>query len=359
MSGDGGRHLTLVVPGLLGPLPSHGAPTLEVARVLSEGLELPALERFISRSTASPCPSREPGLAALLFDCFCVAKQGSDWPVAAVTRRLDGAREDGRWWLRADPVHLRASMGDLTLVDSSDLRVAMDEAEALTAEINTQLGEPALCLQALTPDRWYLGLDEAPRLVTEAPWEASGSPVSEHLPWGDDARHWQARINDVQMILHASPVNHERERRGESAINSVWLWGGGRTPRVPGVAWQGIWSDNPVVAGLGGLAEVASHALPADAGTWLTLAQTPGHHLLVASAAYVPVRCSDVDAWRSIVSAIEERWIAPLLDAMKSGHVQSVRLRGVPGHDFCLRRGQLGHWWRRISPFARIMTERR
>jgi len=359
MSEDRGRHLTLVVPGLLGPATANDAGGMEAARQLSEGLSLPVLERFFSRSTTIPSDCPKPGLAALLFDCFGVAGEGPDWPVAAVTRRLDGAGADRGWWLRADPVHLRVDMGELALLDDAGLRISMLEAEALVAEINEQLGDAGPRLEAPTEKRWYLCFDHGPRLVTEPPWEVSGSGIGEHLPRGDDAGRWRARINDVQMILHASPVNRERQRRGEPAINSLWLWGGGRIPRVPAGRWQGVCSDQALVRGLAGLAGATSGSLPADAHAWLARAASPGNHLLVWSAAYVPVRCRDVDAWRRFVSAVEERWVAPLLDALKSGGVQSVSLRTGGSRDFRLRRGQLAHWWRRARPFARVMCESR
>ncbi len=359
MSEDPDRHLTLVVPGVFGPAAVDGADHVEVARLLTEGLSLPSLERFLSRSTPIAPEHPEPGLAALLFGCFDVAREGPDWPVAAVTRRHDGGGEDGGWWLRADPVHLRVDMGGLVLLDSAGLRITATEAEALAAEINAQLDDPGWRLQALAAKRWYLGLDEAPRLATQAPWEVSGSSVAEHLPRGEEAGRWRARINDVQMILHASPVNRARERRGEPAINSLWLWGGGRTPRVPAGRWQGVWSDDALVAGLAGLAQVASETVPEDGQSWLARAQSPGNHLLVLSAAYVAVRCSDTDAWRSFVSGIEARWMVPLLDALASGRVQSVSLRTGGRRDFRLGRRQLGHWWRRARSFARIMSEDR
>jgi len=357
MSEDRGRHVTLVVPGLLGPPMANGPGDVATARLLTEGLSLPALERFFSRATATASNCPEQGLAGLLFDCFGVAREGPDWPVAAITRRLDGAGGDGDWWLRADPVHLRVDMGELALLAGEGLRISMAEAQALAAELNGQLGDPIIRFAALAEKRWYVHLEHGPRLVTQPPWEVSGSRIGEHLPHGDDAGHWRARINDVQMILHASPVNRERERRGEPAINSLWLWGGGRTPRVPAGRWQGVWSDHTLVAGLAGLAQAASEPLPEDARSWLAGAQLAGNHLLVWSAAYVPVRCSDIDAWRGFVAAVEERWMAPLLDALKSGRVQSVSLRTGGSRDFRLRRGQLGFWWRRARPFARIMSE--
>ncbi len=357
MSKDPGRHLTLVVPGLFGPASVEGADQAEVACLLTEGLSLPALERFLSRATPIAPEHPEQGLAALLFGCFGAAREGPDWPVAAITRRRDGGSGSDDWWLRADPVHLRVDMGGLVLLDSADLRITAVEAEALAAEINAQLDDPSWRLQALAAKRWYLNLDQAPRLATESPWEVSGSSVADHLPRGEEAERWRARVNDIQMILHASPVNRARERRGEPAINSLWLWGGGRTPRVPTGRWQCVWSADALVAGLAGLAQAASETLPEDALSWLARAPSPGNHLLVSSAAYVPARCSDTDAWRSFVSGIEACWMAPLLDALASGRVQSVSLRTGGRRDFRLARRQLGHWWRRARSFARFMSE--
>ena len=359
MSEDRGCHATLVVPGLLGPAMPNGPGHVATARLLSEGLSLPALERFFSRSTATASHCPQQGLAALLFGCFGVAREGPDWPVAAVTGRLDGASSGEGWWLRADPVHLRVDMGELALLADEGLRISTAEAQALAAELNGQLEDPDIRFAALAEKRWYVHLDRGPRLVTEPAWEVRGARIGEHLPRGDDAGRWRARINDVQMILHASPVNREREGRGEPAINSLWLWGGGRTPQVAAGRWQGVWSDDTLVAGLAGLARATSEPLPEDARSWLARAESAGNHLLVWSAAYVPVRLSDIDAWRRFVSAVEERWMAPFLDALKSGRVQSVSLRTGGSRDFRLHRGQLGHWWRRARPFARIVSESR
>jgi hypothetical protein len=352
MSGDRGRHLTLVVPGLFGPATASADQREESARQICEGLSLPALERFLSRCTAVPCQDPEPGLAALLFGCFGVVRDGPDWPVAAVTGRLDGAGEDAGWWLRADPVHLRVDLGELALMDSDQLRISADEARALVAELNGQLDDPGVRLEALAGQRWYLRPTQAPRLATPAPWEVSGFRVGEYLPKGEDAGRWQARINDAQMILHASPVNRARERRGEPVINSLWLWGGGHTPRVPATCWQGVWSDSTLVAGLAALAGGTSDALPEDGQAWLARAGSAGNYLLVSSAAYVPVRCSDVEAWRAFVSTFETRWMVPLLEGLGSGQLQSLSLRASADRAFCLRRGRLRHWWRRARPFA-------
>ena len=52
----------------------------------------------------------------------------------------------------------------------------------------------------------------------------------EQMPTGEDAPAWRARLNEAQMLLHAHPVNAEREAAGLPAVASIWWWGGGAAP---------------------------------------------------------------------------------------------------------------------------------
>ncbi len=352
MSDDGGRHLTLIVPGLPGPRAAGGQ--------WWQGLPLPTLTRFLTRATPIPPLCGEPALSGLLFGCFDIEREGPDWPAAAVTASLDGADPRGAtWWLRADPVHLRVDMGELALVDTTHLGISAAEADALCAEINTELGASAPRLQALAPQRWYLSLDAPRDLATRPPWEVSGGAIGEHMPRGGDAGTWRAWVNDVQMILHGSAVNDARERRGAPAVNSVWPWGGGTLPQVPAGRWRSVSGDNALVQGLGALAGGLTGSLSAPAGgdgrAWLAGMDLPGEHLLVFDAAYVPVRVADAGAWRDFVVGFEEDWMSPLLEALAAGLIQSVRLSTGEGMDLRLRRRNLRRWWRRVRSPARVL----
>ena len=44
-----------------------------------------------------------------------------DWPVAPLTLALDGLAAGNAYWLRCDPVHLRAERSGLILVDGDAL----------------------------------------------------------------------------------------------------------------------------------------------------------------------------------------------------------------------------------------------
>lgn len=348
MSGPRDRHLTLVVPGLRGP----GA----AGSRWWEGLALPALTRFLSRADPIAPLTAGPGLAATIFGCFPVDRAEGDWPVAAVTAHLDGDTPGEAWWLRADPVHLRVDPGALVLADPAALRISLAEAEALTGAINAELGDEAPRLRAPVANRWYLRLDAATDLETVPPSEIWGGAIGDHLPAGSDAAVWRAWTNDVQMILHGSPVNRAREERGVPAVNSVWLWGGGRLPRVGAGRWQSVTAGDPLALGLGALSGASTLPAVDNAGAWLARNQAPGDHLLIWESNHASPRLADADAWREGVTRLEQEWMAPLLDALAQRAIRGVRLCPGDGVDYLLRRRELGRWWRRRVPPARILT---
>ena len=61
-------------------------------------------------------------------------QDGLDPPVAAVTRFLDTGERDGGWYLRADPVHLRADLNKLILFDASTFALSDREARSFAAD---------------------------------------------------------------------------------------------------------------------------------------------------------------------------------------------------------------------------------
>jgi hypothetical protein len=50
------------------------------------------------------------------------------------------------------------------------------------------------------------------------------------LPSGEAGREWRVLFNELQVLLHAHPVNAARIARGRLPINALWLWGAGSLP---------------------------------------------------------------------------------------------------------------------------------
>jgi hypothetical protein len=91
--------------------------------------------------------------------------------------------------------------------------------------------------------------------------------------------------NDIQVLLHQHPLNAQRRTRGQSLVNSLWLWGGGHLPAPPTTTLTGVVSDDLLLRALAARAGVAQPLRTVDAITaagagWLIdLQDLPAHEL--------------------------------------------------------------------------------
>jgi hypothetical protein len=167
------------------------------------------------------------------------------------------------YWLRADPVHLRATLRDVFLEPPGTLGLAQQEADALARDIGRHFQDRGWNLMAVRPERWYLQAPPA-QLLTHPTHEVAGRNVYAFLAAGDDAKNWRSTWNELQMFLHRHPVNERRDNEGRLTVNSLWFWGGGTLPGEVKSAWRQVWSDDPIATGLAALAGAPASALPAD-----------------------------------------------------------------------------------------------
>jgi hypothetical protein len=284
-------------------------------------------------------------LYGVLFALFGIASgRDADLPVAAATGRFDLPQEsaDGGW-VRADPVHLRPDMGKLLLYGAPTLALTTEEAVRLAEEINSVLVEEGLrVLVGRDPGRWYLHLNSVPAIKTFPPTAASGQHIDPFLPGGPDARQWHRLANDIQMMLHRSPLNAAREARGEPAVNSVWFWGCGALPPLRS-SWTVVVTDFPTAAGLA-MAAGTPCAEPAPLHP-----PAAGRSLCVPSLGHDDLLRGDAGAWREQVQALDSVYLAPLLAAVRRGTLAAITVH-LPGAAYTLRRRDLWRIWRQHLP---------
>lgn len=339
---------TLLIPHLLWPG--------ESAQAVSGMPALPALTRLLGRARSARHPALTP--EAWLCQAFEVERQ-QDLPVAPLTAALDNLEVGDAYWLRADPVHLRVDRDRALLVDGGLIDVTLPEAKAFTSALTRHFADDGLEFFAPVPQRWYVKLREPPRLITRETSTAAGKDVDEHLPAGGDALAWHALFNEVQMLLHEHGVNDAREARGEPAVNSVWFWGGGVRPAVPGRHFDTVWSDDTTATALAAAADLHAAGVPADAATWLELArarhQEARSHLLVLGELAGAAAYGDVENWARRVAALESHWFAPLAAALRDRTLSGLALV-VPGESGCWRfdvtRADLAKFWRSAKPLS-------
>ena len=338
------RQLSMVIPGLFGP------PGIKQLPEAWRDLSLPALEGLLSRARRERVEGAT--LERTLFALFHhTVGSGHDLPVAAVTRQWDAQDAGGYWWLRADPVHLHADRDRLVMAGNSALDISVDECHAIALELNRHFAEEDWRLDATNARRWYLRLDEESRIMTEALSEVVGRDILRHMPHGPAEGRWRSMMNEVQMVLHSSRTNREREARGALPINSLWFWGGGRLPCPVPVNWSQLWSNDALSQGLASLAKVACASLPADAEEWLEVA-SPGEHLMVWDGLRERIQFADVEGWRTFLQSLHDAWLAPLLTALKQRRVTALNLYSVDGTEFRLSAGDARRWWIRRRKLA-------
>lgn len=331
----------LVIPHLSGS--ARGAD-------LFAGLELPALARLLSRGDAAPAPART--LNEWLLDAYGVARQ-LDLPVAPLTLRLDGGAPDAGYWLRADPVHFRVDRDRVTLADAGAFVLDAAEAAALADALNRHFSGEGLALVAPGPARWYLRADPAPDLVTRPLPEAVGGSAADAIAGGADAGRWRRLQTEIQMVLHAHPVNAVREADGKPPVNGVWLWGGGCDPEPPARRFGAVAADDALARALaqrtGVSADTAAAAQP-----WLDRAAA-GEAVAVLDQLTGAVQYGDGYGFREALAALENDWFAPLARALESGRLARLVVHPLPApRRIEVTPAALRRFWRRVKPLAAL-----
>lgn len=308
--------------------------------------EAPALQLLLARgrrSAASPAPLETWYSAAFGLN--------APLPAGALTALAFGMDPAGGFWLRADPVHLRADRDRVLLIPSAVFELGIDEARQLCEALNRHFSDQ-FTLQAFAPDCW--GLQARTEMLhiplqTRPPIEIAGRDIDAELP----DKRWHALLNEIQMALYQHAVNTAREARGEPVVNGVWLWGAGALPAGAGGPWQSVSAADPVALGLAKLAGMRHRAAGSGAAAWLERAPEEGRHLLVLDELRGAFALGDADVLSERSHALEENWFAPLLDALRAGRIGMLSIH-VPdaGASFETARGDLRRFWRRPRPLT-------
>jgi hypothetical protein len=296
------KQLELIIPGLF--------PPQDIAADVCAGLHLPALEKLLARGTVDT--SQDGDLEGRLCALFGVSS------VAPVRAAADGLDVGDAYWLCADPVSLqlqRAQM--LVLPESVPVR---QDADSLCDTLNAHFVEIGLRFYAPHPQRWYVRMDEEPKVSTTPLRQVLWHDAKFYQPQGIDTLRWQRIATEMQMLLYGHPLNQAREARGEALVNSLWLWGGGRA--VPlGQPFEVSGGDSDLA---GAFAQMAG--VPRIGSIQEMLDVCSGSGLWVCAAAGDALQRGDLHAWREAIQRIEQEVAQPLLKALQAGRLLHLTL---------------------------------
>ena len=329
------KHLSLLVPGILGPLP-------ELASYNEELLQCPALRCWLSRGYVQSTGAHNYyQQLAQLFNC------NADFSIASVSAVYDGADCSSGHWYRADPVHFKTDIDHAILLDQHQLNIRPDESASLIAHFNRHFVEDGLQLYSRHADRWYLVSENEIDVNTTRIDEAVGRDIKHFLPGGEHALSWRRLLNEAQMLFHNHDVNEQRADNHELVINSLWLWGEGEELTSKGnTGFDWLMSNEAVSSGLAMLTN--QRTIPFSQN----LDQLPDedHGLVVIDDLIGPCSYGDVDAWIESLETVYEQWLEPLNTMLKKRKLGTISLYTGEGRMFQVTANHLMKFWRRTRP---------
>lgn len=228
------------------------------------------------------------------------------------------AAAEARRWLCADPVHLRFHQDRLILADGHELGLRDDELAALASRLNAALAGRAEFFFS-GPLRGYARLAANP---PQAP--LAGQPLSRKIGCevrpGDfgDAAEVRGLANEIQMLLHADPVNAARAAAGQPTVNALWLWGAGEAPLGAPGAIDAIAGSHPLIAGIA--KTLAIPQLDAAASG----ARRGRHTLHFIDTLNVPTHYQNSLDYATAWQALDRRHLGPALAALRQWRLRQV-----------------------------------
>ncbi|MBB5190509.1 hypothetical protein HNQ50_001231 [Silvimonas terrae] len=290
-------------------------PDADLQTQMISDLKLPALGQMLGRGRRMPARPQS------WHDWLAERFEVPGLPAAPLTLGMDHPDAEPGYWLRADPVHLHVGRDQLSLQDGHSFPISQADADGLVRALNGLFQEDGFHFVAATPQHWYLRVPQDPQLVCAPVDVVNGRNIDPFLPKGPDALNWHRALNEIQMLFYTHPVNDAREARGEPAISSVWLWGGGTWPLAhpPVLPASRILTNDVLVQALGIAARTRFDALPAR------VQDLPAQDaMIVLDALGTELIANDPQGWRNAWQQLEAEWFAPLLADLKAGRIDSL-----------------------------------
>lgn len=241
--------------------------------------------------------------------------------------------------LCADPVHLEVGINDISMTDRiTDLTI--EEAKDLVNVLNAHFKQDGIYFMVGDAKHWYILLPQEETVSTTPLGEVLRKNIVHCLPHSTE-RNWQTLLNEAQMLLHAHPINQQREQQGQPTINSLWFWGGGK-PTPPQKTINHILSSSPDNAQLLAIAAASDwQTIDQSFDMESYLAGMSGHHILILDQLLQPAVMDNPDEFQSELTVLDSHFLAPVKDAFSQGKIDLI-LDGANGRRLIPQKPK---WW--------------
>jgi len=203
------------------------------------------LRRWVSRGRVNYVPPA----SEILFDVLSLIGHSAEGEGLAALHFWGQAGEPSAAWIAAaDPVHLEVHLDYLCLHALNGGQMPLADLRKIVDLLQERIGSENLAFARLGNQLYLRGDNEIASATVSAQF-VDGLPPGEFMPEGQGADSLDLLISEAQMALHEHEINMDREHRGQRAINSLWVWGGGKSPPVSSRPIPPLYTDDPLFRG--------------------------------------------------------------------------------------------------------------
>ena len=337
-------------PGLLGP----NAPIEVLAQQEWPGKQdLPHLTTLLARGKTTLLLSTD--IETRLLNCLGISFSSksdapenersvdkNEVPIAQLrAQKMPELVTAKRLWC-LDPVYVQIDKEDAVLQANDQLELGEEEAQRLIEDINVHFEQDSIKLHYCSRHQWVLEADF--ELSTTSLSSVLFNPISTYQPTGPDEKQWRNLINEVQMLLYRHPLNQAREEQGVMPVNSLWLWGGGRSFYYKNKI-DCVFSDDGWVADIASACDITHQAVKQlEAGI---LGQPLV--LVVCLDQLAGVKRNDMFAWLDSLYRLENEILKVLMVLVLENKLDSITIISDT-ISIQVTKKTLTRWWRRVKP---------
>lgn len=251
----------------------------------------------------------------------------------------------------ASPVWQQMGMHNLSMLGGTDIQIQLHEAEQLCSGLNDFFREDGWAFRPVRADLWLVTVPRIPNWQVPPVLDVLGQVDGSIRAEGPDGPSWLQKQTEIQMWLHNHPLNVERTAAGIPTVNGVWLWQdleGGQTA-APILACDSSWAQFYSGTHLD---------VPYDFAAWEAVlkesGQTVSDGLLFLDDLAVTAHTADVWAYKDTLESWEQRWFAPLWQALCEGRLKNLCIvtDGPHGGELHIKAKAGRAFWKKKKTFA-------
>lgn len=123
----------------------------------------------------------------------------------------------------AVPIYQQMGMNTTQLVDARCFELNEQEATQYINALNQFYGDDAH-FQLITPKIWQLTLPEMNDFNMPSVLDIGGQTDAMYRSEQQASAKWLQFSTELQMWLHQSPLNQQRQQHQQTIINGLWIW---------------------------------------------------------------------------------------------------------------------------------------